>query len=142
MNLSLWIERLKTEVPALLIVAGAAEYAALRKSNMVPRKMPAAYVVPASEVGGPNQLINAFSQNVEESVAVIYALRNLTDPRGEAAQSDMETVREPGFTALLGWQPTAGHDIAEFVRGDLLDFTDQVLWWQDQFRSGIYRRKT
>lgn len=131
------IARLVASAPTLKLVEGAAEYAAL-KANPPDSRRPAAFVVPLSEVAGPNVLVNAVRQRVAAQLGVVFAVGSLRDPRGEQARLDLEAVRAEARTALLGWAPTASHDPFEFLRGDLVDLRDGVVWWQDRYSSAFY----
>ena len=126
--------RLDAEVADLKLVAGAAEFAAL-KTNPPKSKQPAAYVVPLSDRAGRNTRINAVAQQVTARVAVVLALGNLGDRRGDSASKTIETLRGDVRAALLGWAPTAADDPMEYVAGRVLALRDGVVWWQDEFRT-------
>lgn len=129
-----WIvERLKTEVPELLLVGGAADLSVAAESL---RQTPAAFVLPSAErASGSSTGTMLVSQLNTVRFAVIVAVQNLRDARGEVAQTDLLQIRSSVMTALHGWQPDGLGDFepVEFGGGRLLQLTDQVLWWQDEF---------
>ena len=68
------------------------------------------------------------------ALGIVMAVRNVADPKGNAASVDMEALRIAVRTALLGWNAT-GTDPFEFAAGGLLAFRDGHLWWQDSYRT-------
>jgi hypothetical protein len=140
MNAPELIDRLKSQCPALKHVAGAADFATAEK--LVRHQLPAAFVIPLVEEATPNAYATmAVSQRVTQRFGVILAVSNLRDLGGEAAINDLTNLRPSVLTALLGWQPDAGSDLVEFAGGRLLTLSEQVLWWQDDYRSAITIRK-
>lgn len=130
------IARLTAEVPGLKLVAGASQFQAAAEA--APTATPAAFVLLLGESPRANELANFVAQRVEVQIGVVYALRNVADPKGAAAGTDLETLRAAGQTALLGWQPTAAHDPLERGPGALLAFKEQVMWWQDIYTTAFY----
>jgi hypothetical protein len=125
------IARLKEQAPALAGVAGAA---GLAQAASALKQTPSAYVLPNAErPGGSRTGTMVVSQQNTVRFAVIMAVKNLRDARGEKAQADLLDLREEIMTALHGWQPHEDFDPLEYGGGRLLQLTDQVLWWQDEF---------
>lgn len=116
-------------------VGGAADFAAAQ--NDLKGKMPAAYVLPLSASAGPNlYATTAMEQSLSEEFAVILAVQNLRDARGEASLGNLRTARQAVLGQLLGWTPDAAtFDLFEFSGGRLLALEDAVMWWQDQYRT-------
>lgn len=132
------IDRLKEQAPALLQVSGAA---GLAQAATDLKQVPAAYVVPNAErANGSRTGTVAVSQQNTVRFAVIMAVRNLRDARGDQAQGDLLTLREEIITALHGWQPQDEFDPLEYGSGRLLQLTQQVLWWQDEFLTSHLMR--
>lgn len=127
-----WIvARLKTEVPALKLVGGAADLSAAADSVI---QKPAAFVLANSERASENKTgTMAVMQKNSVRFAVVIAVQNLRDKRGEQAQVDLVSSRNSIVAALHGWQPDADFDPIEYGGGKLLQLSDQVLWWQDEF---------
>lgn len=127
-----WIvAQLKTEVTALKLVGGAADLSAATDSVI---QKPAAFVLANSErASGSTTGTMAVNQQNTVRFAVLIAVQNLRDKRGEKAQADLLSLREEIITALHGWQPDADFDPIEYGSGKLLQLSDQVLWWQDEF---------
>lgn len=125
------IDRLKSEVTDLKLVGGAADLAAAADSL---RQTPAAFVLPSAERASESTTGTVVvSQHNTVRFAVVIAVQNLRDARGENAQVDMRGLRTSIITALHGWQTDPDFDPVEFGSGRLLQLTDQVLWWQDEF---------
>jgi len=132
------IARLKGQVAALKLVSGAADLARAIESL---KQHPAAFVLPIAERAEPNALAAmAVSQRNETRFAVVLAVQNLRDARGETAHTDLRTLRTAVLGALLGWQPDADFDPCEFAGGALRPFDDQVLWWQDDYVTRAFLR--
>lgn len=127
-----WIvAQLKTEVTDLKMVGGAADLSAATDSVI---QKPAAFVLPNSErASGSTTGTMAVNQQNTVRFAVLIAVQNLRDKRGEKAQANLRSLRGSIMDALLGWQPDADFDPIEYGGGKLLQLSDQVLWWQDEF---------
>jgi hypothetical protein len=132
------IARLSDQVPALIKVSGAADFAACKPDL---RQVPAAFVVPLTERPGDNSLLNGVSQRVTCAFGVIIAVQNLRDVRGQMAQQGLREIRLAMLDAVLGWQPASDYNVCQFGGGRVLQMNDQVLWWQDDYYTQLtYRR--
>lgn len=132
------IERLREHAPLLMRVSGAAGLAQAATDLKQP---PAAYVLPIFERPGDSRTgTMTVSQQNTVRFAVVIAVKNLRDARGENAQMDLLVVREEIMTALHGWLPDPDFDPIEYGGGRLLQLTEQVLWWQDEFLTAHFIR--
>lgn len=128
------VERLRMEVPRLRLIGGAAQLARARDGATV---LPAAFVLPVAETAEANPYMDqGVQQKVSEDFVVLVAAQNVSDDEGAAALEALAPMRLAVRAALLGWQPDADADNVEFVRGDLVEFQDSVLWWGDTYRTG------
>jgi hypothetical protein len=125
-------------VAGLAKIGGAIDFAAAAQD--LRNKLPAAYAVPGRETASPNQEITSVLQRVEVRFAIVLAISNQRDARGEKAQSQLEPVRDAVKDRLLGWPPSAAFDPCEFAGGRLLALNDAVLWWQDEFVTAHFMR--
>jgi hypothetical protein len=75
------------------------------------------------------------------SFGVVFGISNLRDATGEKAGAELGPLRDAVFGKLLGWRPTADHDICLYSAGQLVRLRDRVLWWQDIFTTAFYARK-
>lgn len=131
LDYQLIIDYLDVQVSALKNVSGAA---ALAAASADLKQTPAAFVVPMSDRPTPNRTgTMAVQQNNTTRFAVILAVQNLRDARGQKAQDDLRTLRNNILTTLHGWQPADAFDPIEYGGGRMLQLTNQVLWWQDEF---------
>lgn len=122
-------------------VSGAADLQAARESP--PKQLPVAFVIVTQEDAGPNAYSTiALQQHVVATVAVVLCVENRRDVRGAQARVDLEALRTYLLSALLLWAPAQGFDPIEKGRGKLLAFQDQMLWWQDDFRTGYWINAT
>lgn len=139
MNSQLLIDRLKSQCLLLRDVGGAADFAAAQEG--LRNKTPAAFVVPLAENATRNSSATlVVRQQVTQQFAVILAVSNLKDARGEKALNDLHQVREQIFEKVLGWSPPGTDSVMEFSSGRLLDMDNQVVWWQDDYVIDIQRR--
>ena len=130
--------RIKANCPALRQVGGAADFSAL--PGVGPQAVPAAFLVLLDENAGSNQLDTGISQRVDVRFGVILAVRNLHDGVGAAAIDDLETLRRAIKNALLGWRPPGADDVCIYGGGRVLELSEQILWWQDDFVTAYYER--
>jgi hypothetical protein len=135
------IDRLRTTVPELRLVLGAAEYAALTAPPPV-ASQPAAYVMPLGSAPGQNQLATGIRQRVQETVGVVLLVGNLRDARGGAAVSDLEALYTLVRGALVGWVPQPGWEAMQLAPARLLDFASGLAAWQETFTTAHQIRAT
>lgn len=129
------LARLADQVPALRLVEGAAEFAALVDGERLPRAMPAAYGFLAGETGSDSPTWSRTRQRVPVQIGLVLVARNVADARGEAAAADIDTLRAAVRAALLGWVPAAGCAPMQFASGALAAFRAGALWWLDTWRT-------
>ena len=132
------IARLDQNVSALKLVQGVMEFAALNGAN--PPVTPAAYVFALEEKPGGNDLANEVEQIVQVRFAVLFAVRNVADPRGEAARRDLQVLRDAVRPQLLGWMPPSCSNVCTLGANNLLRFHDGHVWWQDSYLTDYYVR--
>lgn len=124
----------------LALVGGAADFQAAAETK--PTATPAAYVVLLDEIRQENQWEGSIIQPVRQVTGVILVVRNVADPRGEAAQADIETLRGAVKGLLFGWSPNAGKQPLQMSGGRLLAFSDGLMWWQDTYFTDFFDRST
>lgn len=95
---------------------------------------PALYVVPASEVGKPNQ--GTGRQRADVLFGVIIVAQNYqystTSPLLHEINPLVGLVREQ----LMGWTPAvSGARGIEWVRGDVLEYNASALVWLETFQT-------
>lgn len=131
-------DRLKT--PALNLgfikVAGAADFANARREAV---RTPSAYVIPRGDVPRPNELQgNSVSQLVVERFAVILAVENARDTRGDAVNATLEAIRNPTIKSLLNFVPAVGYAPITYAGGKMLMLDVSIMWWQIEFLTSVY----
>jgi hypothetical protein len=133
------ITRLKsqTDRTVLRTLGGALDYAKLKSAPQAP----CAFVVPVRESAKDNNVaVGAVRQAVHEQFGVILGLTSRNDRHGDKAEAEIRAVRDAIKAALHGWQPTPDYDPITFVQGDLLDFTNGIVWWQDVYATATQWR--
>ena len=132
------IQRLTAQVPALRLVGGAAR---LEEALEGIKTLPAAFALLARENAEPSPFMDQMvQQQVASYFAVVIACRNLSDASGKAAAETLEPLRHVIRQALLNWAPDVEHDGCEFDNGEMLNFVNKVLWWQDTYRTAYMIR--
>lgn len=109
--------------------------------DAAPLAAPAAYLAPDAERLGPSPFSGDDIQRVDISIAAVFAVRNVADPRGEAALTDLQARRDAVKVLLLGWVPSNGYAPLSRGNGRLLAFRNQHIWWADIYTSTFYERK-
>lgn len=134
MNLNAVIAQLRARAPVFgNRVAGAAKYLVLPEAANL--QVPAAYVIPLDENPDPNKSPNGHRQTVEDSFAVIVALSNAADERGQGAITEVHEIRKILVRALVGWQPGDDYDQIEYDGGGLLHLDRARLYYQFEFKA-------
>ena len=130
MRLRSWMDRLDKCKTPFLSIQGVADMAtAMVQPDSLQRNT--CYLAYASEavMGADDQ--GTGLRRIE--VAVVSALINRKDRRGEAVIEDLELARAALSTALLGWEPEGAAGAVSFRRGDVAAYTRKTLWWRDVY---------
>jgi len=132
------IDYLDAQVSRLKSVDGAAGLASA-SANL--KQSPAAFVVPLNDRASGNRTgTMVVHQNNTTRFAVIVAVQNLRDPRGDKARDDLRALRQDILNTLHGWVPGDAFNPVEYGGGRMLKLTNQVLWWQDEFLTSHFIR--
>ena len=130
------IARLKSTMPELGSVEGAAELAALMAAPPQVWSKPRANVVPLGVRGGaPQDIAGAFVQPIEVSFAVFLTVAAHGDRKGSKALDNVSALQNAVITALCGWVPegsTTGGDI-RLARGYLAELKPGVVVYALEF---------
>lgn len=137
-NLLLVIDRLKPLMPKPVSVIGSViEYNKI--TDLSGFTTPALYVVPASEVGKPNQGVGHQRADVIFGVIVVvqnYQYSNIS-PMLHEKDPLIGLVRDQ----LMGWVPDVpGGRGVEWLRGDVLDYNSSALVWLETYQTAQFIR--
>lgn len=136
MNLVTVIEAVKTRCPSFGgRVAGAAQFQVLPESANL--SMPAAYVIPLDDNPEPNRSQTGYRQTIREAFAVVVALSNVSDERGQSAATSLHSIRAELWASLLGWEPGAEYDGVEYEGGNLLHLDRARMYYQFEFAADM-----
>lgn len=145
MQLELIIAQLRALCPSLARrVAGAAEFKPVQEAAALP--VPCAFVIPLDDKPEPPKALNAVGQEMTDSFAVIVALDNRTDERGQGATASVHAIRTELWRALLGWvpgpvntvNPTTEYNGIHYEGGSLLALDRARLWYQFEFGAQLW----
>ena len=132
MQLEIIIQALRERCPGFAgRVGGAAGFKELEESSALP--VPSAFVIPLDDNPMDNKSLNNVSQELTDSFAVIVAVSNTLDERGQAAHSSVCDLRAELWSALLGWCPDATYNGITYEGGTLLRMNRARLWYQFEF---------
>lgn len=102
MDITAIVYQLRKYCPILKSVAGAANTSILDGQTNMP--MPAAFVVPVSIHAPENDSLNSEFQIIKQTFAVVVAIDNTTDARGQLASSvQVNAIFYALMKALVGW---------------------------------------
>lgn len=131
------IARLVANVPALRLVAGAAELDAAINSTGA-GTVPAAYVLLARESAGASRgSSERVVQQIDVALSVIVAARNYRQADlGNAAGADLAALVAAVRGALIGWTPSPSDTLPlDLQSGRLEQRQGAQLWWQEIYRT-------
>ena len=140
MNLAPVITQLRQHAPIFSgRVAGAAQFSNIDAiTNMT---VPAAVVIPLDDSPGECIFLNDVNQPLMDAFAVVVAVDNTSDEKGQAAvESAHDIIRAQLWAALLGWQPdglaaNSRYRGIEYQGGNLLKLDRSRLWYQFDFAA-------
>tara|TARA_R110002094_G_scaffold160396_6_gene145794 strand:- start:2824 stop:3255 length:432 start_codon:yes stop_codon:yes gene_type:complete len=128
------IARLEASVPDLAYrVEGAANFAALMKSNALPQHGTAAHVLPLGLRGGnADASTGAFTQMVEEVVGIVLTVRTFSQT-GDKALIELKPLIDAVVNAIAGWGPEDAMGVFRLVRGSLVTMAAGTMVYQIDF---------
>lgn len=130
------IAALRTRCPAFATrVAGAAQFKMLPETAAM--ATPCAFVLPLDDSPDPPASPNMVKQFLDEGFAVVVAIDNSVDERGQASSYTVQSLRTELWRALLGWQPTPQHSGIAYGGGHLLQIDRARLWFQFEFSAAF-----
>lgn len=136
MQIEIIIQALRERCPTFAgRVGGAAQFKMLPENAALP--VPCAYVVPLDDNPGDSRSQNAVRQPLTDSFAVIVALSNVADERGQCAMHSMRSLRAELWAALLGWQPSGEYDGITYEGGSAVAMDRARIWYQFEFGAAM-----
>ena len=139
LDINLWIARLRTQLDNTVVktIGGAANIAAVQSDL---KAAPGIFILPGAQTPGPNELANGVSQLVVVSIGVLFAVRNVADAKGAAGHNALSPLVVSVKDLFLGWQPVDALRPVEYAGGELVDYSELVLWWQEIYTTEIFYR--
>lgn len=136
MQLEIIIQALRERCPSLAgRVGGAAQFRLLPENASLP--VPCAYVIPLDDNPGEARSQNAVRQPLTDSFAVVVALSNTADERGQTGMQSVRAMRSELWAALLGWQPSDEYDGITYEGGSVVALDRARLWYQFDFGAAM-----
>jgi hypothetical protein len=138
MRPSLIIPRIRAQCPIFANrVAGSATYRQVSLQDDFP--VPHAFVLPLGDNADGEVMLSGLDQELTTRFAVVVAVANTSDERGQEAAETIYTCRAQLLAALVGWTPAAGFG-AVLYRGmpDDPDVNRARAWAQFDFEALDY----
>ena len=129
------VAQVRARVPALHLVGGAADYAAVQE--LASFRTPSAYVVFAEETntGRVPASIGVCAQEAQAQFGVVLALRHYKEARGEQMQEQARQLIGAVRAALIGHKPAhPGVRVLGWQSGRVLDYDAGVLLFADVYQ--------
>lgn len=136
MRPSLIIPRLRAECPVFQQrVAGAATYRQVSLQDDFP--VPHAFVLPLGDAADGEVMVSSLDQQLTARFAVVVAVANTSDERGQGAAELIYDARAELIAALVGWNPDPSRFSPILYRGmpDDPDITRARAWAQFDFEA-------
>jgi hypothetical protein len=114
-------------------VAGAAQFKLLPETAAL--ATPCAFVIPLDDNPGEPQSQNALRQDITDGFAIVVALSNQADEKGQGSANSVRQVRRLLWSALLGWEPGAEYDAIQYEGGQILQLDRARIWYQFEFSA-------
>lgn len=137
MQLEPIISALRTRAAATFgtYIAGAAEFKQLQESAALP--VPCAFVIPLDDNPDASMAMNSVRQMLQDSFAVVVAVSNVADEKGQTGVHSIDAIRSVLWASLLGWQPATRYDGITYQGGQLLAMDRARLWYQFDFAAAM-----
>ena len=127
------IDRLKTQVPDLRQVGGAADYAAVQELRGF--ATPSAFVIFAGESGGGTGPRGARVQAAVTRFGLALAVRNYRPGAGDQLGDELRKVLGLTRSALIGWvPPTPGATALVWEAGEVMDYDHSTVLYVDSYQ--------
>lgn len=114
-------------------VAGAAQFKLLPENAAL--AVPCAFVIPLDDSPKEPKSQNSIRQELNDSFAVIVAISNLGDEKGQGGALSIHTIRAALWGALLGWNPSEDYAGITYEGGQLLSLDRARIWYQFEFAA-------
>lgn len=129
------VDRLKAS--GLAPVEGLLE---LKAMTAPPARLPAYFVVPATETAAPNQLIGARDQKVTGGFSVIVVLAGAR--RKETVNEELKEATGAVIDALAGWQHPDASAPTDYAGGRLMSGAGTTVEWEVRFSARYHLRRS
>lgn len=128
------IARLEAKIPTLAKrVEGAAQFAELMKSGVLPTQDVSAYVLPLGLLGGKAEAGAGFyTQLFDEAVGVVLALKSYSST-GDRVLPDLRILVGEVLEAVAGWAPNEEVGVFRMTRASLVSMSAGTLIYQIDF---------
>lgn len=132
MQLEIIIQALRERCPSFANrIGGAAQFKLLPENAAL--TVPCAFVIPLDDSPKDSKSMNDVRQEMTDSFAVIVAIGNTADERGQGGVHSVKSLRAELWAALLGWRPDEDYNGINYEGGSVLLLDRARLWYQFEF---------
>lgn len=134
-DVALVVARLKSQVPELQLIEGAARYAAI--TGLRDFRPDSAYVLLLKESSSDETATAGRGrQRAQVEFGVVLAITNYRDVRGGESVNQASPLIGRVRDALIGWEPELrGARPCQWLRGEVLDYDADTLLWAETYRA-------
>ena len=112
-----------------------ADLAFLISTGALPQREVCAFVVPLGFDGGAaNAAVNAFTQELNDSIGVVLCIKSLGDAKAKKALPTIGALSEAVVNAVAGWAPNNAVGVFTVSRGRLVSIDKGLVLYQIDFR--------
>lgn len=113
-------------------VSGAADLSAIVENRL---SIPGCYIFRTKANPGENELINAVSQQVNDTIALVVVTNNVRYLRGDDSSDENEVLCEKIQGVLLNFRPAEKYAPMVYSGGTLITFKDGLFVWQETYTT-------
>jgi len=127
--------RIDDQVPALKgRVEDIAALAALIEAGALPQHDVCAFVAPLGfDDRGAESAVNTHTQAIEETIAVVLAIKARGDAKAQKALPTIGQLKEDVLNAVAGWAPNSSVGVFNVRRGRLISAAKGLVLYQLEF---------
>ncbi len=128
------LEAIENHLETTFNVKTALDFASISKNRVV--QSPTVFVIPLGVQTSPNQRDTGPALvRQDDRIGIVIAVRAINDPLGSYGNAALKVYRKQVYTLLFGWVPESGYEPLMVGNGRLLNFSDQTLYWIDEFTT-------
>ncbi len=126
---------------SLAMVGGAANLAEVLEGAAQGQALPALFVWCQECKTQANELVNAHSQRITETLAIAIIVNNNSMGEQGDSSDDAEAIRVALRTLIAGWIPDPAIEAFEYRGGKMITLENGIYYWIENYATSYYIRK-